>query len=170
MQVLDLRKVWEREQDKKRFVVPPEGAWIHLEWETPAPPAALWEYVTSLRLELRAQGYDVAERTDTLGGRMQPQSTYHCAHGKADFFSTVLDWKPFEYVSMRLETGGLVLVHTRRITPTESGSRLTIDVARPPEGASEEARQFVTGAYSEIGKNAVRLLEADAANGTTTLS
>ena len=170
MQVLDLHKVWEREQDKKRFVVSPEDAWIHLQWDAPYPPVVLWEYVTNLKIEFRAQGYDVVERTDALGGRMQPESTYHCAHGEAQFFTTILDWKPFDYVSQRLETGGLILTHTRRIIPQGSGSRLTIDVERPPSGATEEARQYVMGAYIEIGKKFMKLLEEDTADGSITVS
>jgi hypothetical protein len=169
MQVLDLHKVWEREQDKKRFVVPPEGAWIHLEWQAPCPPVVLWEYVTNLKIELRAQGYDMVERTDALGGRMQPESTYHCAHGQTDFFTTILDWKPFDYVSERLETGGLVLIHTRKITPEGPGSRLTIDVAEPPSGATEEVRRFVIDSYNEIGRKFMELMKADTANGTITV-
>jgi hypothetical protein len=170
MQVLDLHKIWEREQDRKRFAVLPDKVWIHLQWDIPYPPVVLWEYVTNLKIELRAQGYDLVERTDSLGGRMQPESSYHCAHGATHFFTTVLDWKPFDYVSMRLETGGLVLTHTRRITPEGNGSRLTIDVERPPSGATEEARKFVIDAYNEIGRKLMSVLEADRASGAITLA
>jgi hypothetical protein len=168
MQVLDLHKVWEREQDRKRFVVSPEEAWIHLEWNAPYAPVVLWEYTTNLKLELRAQEYDMVERTDALGGRMQPETTYHCAHGQAHFFTRILDWKPFDYVSVRLETGGLVLIVTRRIIPEGSGSRLVIDVAEPP-GATEELKKFVHDAYDEIGSKFMKRLEEDAANGTITV-
>ena len=105
MQVLDLHKVWEREQDRKRFVVSPEAAWIHLEWNAPYAPVALWEYTTNLKLELRAQEYDMVERTDALGGRMQPETTYHCAHGQAHFFTRILDWKPFDFYTVEQDSG-----------------------------------------------------------------
>src|SRR5512141_1559831 len=51
MQVLDLRKVWEREQEKHRFIVTPEEAWLTFEWDAPYPASAVWEYLTTPRLE-----------------------------------------------------------------------------------------------------------------------
>jgi hypothetical protein len=101
MQVLDLHKVWEREQDKKRFTVSLEQAGPTLEWDVPYPPPLLWEYLTNLQNELRYSGYDYVERTDSLGGRMQQETTYHCAKGELHFFNTILDWKPFEYLTLR---------------------------------------------------------------------
>ena len=76
MQVLDLHKVWQREQEKKRFVVSPEQAWLFLEWVVPYPPVLMWDYLTNLEIEFRYSGYDFVKRTDTLGGRMQPEVTY----------------------------------------------------------------------------------------------
>src|SRR5215211_9186554 len=106
MQVLDLRNVWEREQDKQRFVVTPEEAWLTFEWEVPYPLSIVWEYLTTLRLEQRYTGYDLVERTDSLGARVQTDSTYHCAHGEIHFFNKILDWKPFNYVSLQQDMGG----------------------------------------------------------------
>jgi hypothetical protein len=117
MQVLDLRKVWEREQDKRRFVVAPEEAWLMFDWgPSPAPPSVIWEYLTTPRLEQVWAGYDLVERTDTLGGRFQPETEYHCAHGQVHFFNKILDWKPFEYVSLEQNISiGIKLVQTRII-------------------------------------------------------
>jgi hypothetical protein len=107
MQILDLQKVWEREQEKRRFVVRPEDAWLTFEWDVPgAPLSAVWEYLTTPRLEQSWAGYDLVERTDSLGGRFQPETTYHCAHGETHFFNRILDWKPFEYVSLEQNISG----------------------------------------------------------------
>jgi len=101
MQALDLRKVWESEQDRKRVVVTPEEAWLILEMDFPVPPSILWEYLTIPRLEQKSSDYDLVERTDALGGRYQQETAYHYAHGETHFFNTILDWKPFEYYTLR---------------------------------------------------------------------
>ena len=170
MLALDLHAVWEREQERKRFAVSPEDAWIHLQWDVPFPPAMLWEYLTSLEQGLRFGSYDWVERTDSLGGRLQQASIYHCAHSGMDFVDTILDWKPFEYVSLRQETAGLQLTQTRRITPQGGGALFSIDIQKPPAGATEEVRQMVIASYSGVGERMGAQMQADAANGTVTLA
>ncbi len=169
MQVLDLRKVWEREQDKKRLVVSPDDAWLRFEWDAPIPPALLWEYLTNLEIGLRYQGYDSVERVDALGGRLQEAAVYHCAHGAMMVLNTILDWKPFEYVTLRQEVGGVPLVQTRRITPLESGSQLDINIQKPPFGATDELRGMVVAAYDEVGRKLAEVLKEDMANGSITV-
>ncbi len=170
MQVLDLRKVWEREQDRKRFVVSPEEAWIYIDYEVPYPPVVVWEYLTNLDIELKFQGYDLVERTDALGGRIQQQSTYHCAHGEMHFFNTILDWKPFEYISLRQEVAGLVLNQTRRLTPTEIGTRLTFSIAKPPSAGADEMKEMVLSVFLESGEKFRNYLETDVSKGVVTLA
>ena len=170
MQVLDLHKVWEREQDRKRYAVSPDGAWIHLEWDVPYPPVLMWEYLTNLGIEQRAQGYDSVQRTDDLGGRMQPQTIYHCAHGETHYINTILDWKPFEYVTVQTEVSGLAIIATKRVTPQGTGSRLSIDVARPAAGHSEEVRQYVIGEFNGSAQKLAAMLQADTAGGAVTVA
>ena len=171
MQVLDLHKVWEREQDKKRVTVSPEEAWLTLEWDVPYPPPLLWEYLTNLQIELRYSGFDLVERTDSLGGRMQQETTYHCAKGELQFFNTILDWKPFKYLTLRQKVSvGVELTQTRKIAPVGYGSRLTIYIERPPANATEEGKETITSIFNEAGGKMLSLLAADIANGTITLA
>jgi hypothetical protein len=161
MQVLDLRKVWEREQEKHRFVVTPEEAWLTFEWDAPnIPTSALWEYLTTPRLEQLWAGYDRVERTDALGGRLQPESTYHCAHGEIHFFNKILDWKPFEYVSLEQNISiGIKLVQTRWVRDTATGSKLFFYIRKPDSLNAEELKPIVIGAYNEAAAGLVKQLE-----------
>lgn len=171
MQVLDLHQVWQRELEKKRVTVSAEEAWLAFEWETPYPPPLLWEYLTNLQIEKRYQGYDLVERTDALGGRMQPEVTYHCAKGELQFFTRILDWKPFEYVSLRQKVSiGLELTQTRRIDPVGDGSRLAMYLKQPPENVSEETKATLAYIFNEGGQKLLDLLAADLASGATTLA
>jgi hypothetical protein len=171
MQVLDLHKVWEREQNKKSFMISAEDAWLTLEWDVSCPPSLLWEYLTNLQIELRYSGYDLVERTDSLGGRLQPESAYHCAKGELQFFNTILDWKPFKYLTLRQKVSvGVELTQTRAISPAGNGSRLTIAIETPPENATEEAKEEIAHIFNETALKMIHLLESDLANGTVTLS
>lgn len=159
MQVLDLRKVWEREQDKKRFIVSPEDAWLTFEWDAPLPPSVVWEYLTSPRLEQQWAGYDLVERTDSLGGRFQPDTEYHCAHGQVHFFNKILDWKPFEYVSLEQTISiGIKLVQTRRVIESPPGTKIIFHICKPDLQVTEELRQLVIGAYHQAAAGLIQHL------------
>lgn len=162
MQVLDLRKVWEREQEKHRFVVNPEAAWLTFEWDAPLPPSTVWEYLTSPRLEQQWAGYDLVERTDALGGRFQTDTTYHCAHGEIHFFNKILDWKPFDYVSLEQNISiGIKLVQTRRLLESHGGTKIIFHVRKPEAPVTEELTRVVVEAYNQAAAGLIRQLEVD---------
>ncbi|MEP6896831.1 MAG: DUF2652 domain-containing protein, partial [Chloroflexota bacterium] len=171
MQVLDLRKVWENEQERKRVVITPEGAWITLGYDTPYPAVVVWEYLTNRNLEKIYLEYDFVERTDALGGRTQPDTTYHCAHGEIHYFNTILDWKPFEYLTIRQKVSiGLETIQTRRVEPTENGSRLMFLLDKPETNATEETRQLLINFINDAGGKFMKQLESDIANGSVTVA
>jgi len=171
MQVLDLRKVWEREQDRNRVVVTPEEAWLTVKFEMPYPPAIIWEYLTNRTLERIYLEYDFVERTDSLGGRTQQDTTYHCAHGETHYFNTILDWKPFDYLTIRQKvSSGLETIQTRRIAPTENGSKMIFLIGKPEPIATEEIRQLLTEFINDAGKKFMKQLESDISNGTITVA
>jgi hypothetical protein len=162
MLVLDLRKVWEREQDKKRFVVAAEEAWLTFEWDAIPPVSMVWEYLTVPRMEQQWAGYDLVERTDTLGGRFQMDTTYHCAHGPVHFFNTILDWKPFDYVSLEQNISvGIKLVQTRWVRESNGGTKIIFHVRKPDIPITEELTQFVVSAYNQAASGLVKQLELD---------
>ena len=163
MQVLDLRKAWEREQEKQRFVITPEQAWLTFEWQAPGNAVStVWEYLTSTRLEQQWAGYDLVERTDSLGGRFQADTTYHCAHGELHFFNRILDWKPFEYVSLEQNIGqGIKLVQTRRLEESAAGTRILFYVRKPEQPVTDELKNMVIGAYNQAAAGLVKWLEKE---------
>jgi hypothetical protein len=162
MQVLDLRKVWEREQEKQRFVVTAEEAWLTFEWDSPQPPSMVWEYLTVPRLEQQWAGYDLVERTDSLGGRFQTDTTYHCAHGEVHFFNRILDWKPFDYVSLEQNISvGLKLVQTRWVRESSGGTKLIFHLRKPGVPITEELTKFIVEAYNQAAAGMIKQLEMD---------
>jgi len=171
MQVLDLHQVWDREQDKKRIIVSPDDAWLTIEWDIPYPPPIVWEYLTVFRLEKEFGGYDLVERTDSLGGRTQPETNYHCVHGEIEFFNKVLDWKPFEYYTLEVRFEGFAeYIQSRVLIPTENGTRLTFYNSKPPENATEEFRDMLHTYIEEMAIKFKQLIESDIASGKITLT
>jgi len=148
MWVHDLRAAWDREQARRRTVVEAEHAWVAFESDLPFPPALVWDYLTVPDLEAQVLGFDLAERIDVLGGRLREQAQVHCAHGSLDIFSTILDWKPFDYYTVDQNAGRLSYMQTRRLTPTANGCRLGVYLSRPQENATEEVRAMLQGYMS----------------------
>ena len=171
MQVLDLHQVWDREQEKKRVLVSPESAWLTVRWDMPYPPSVIWEYLTVFHLEKEFGGYDLVERTDSLGGRTQPETAFHCVHGDTEFFNRVLDWKPFDYYTLQVRLKGLAeYIQSRVLTPSENGTQLTFYTTKPPDNATEEFRDMLNTYIEEMEIKFNRLIESDIAAGKITIT
>ena len=171
MCVHDLRAVWEREQAKRRIFVSPEEAWIKYEANLPYPPALVWEYLTTPRLEAGFLEYDFAERSDELGGRVREESQFHCAHGDLHIDNKVLDWKPFEYYTLQQSVrNSIEYLHTRRLVSINGGSRLCVYASKPSEGANEELRGYIQAEYNRGFGNLEAFISQDIADGNITAS
>jgi uncharacterized protein DUF2652 len=171
MSVHDLHLAWEQEQARRRTVVEADRAWVKFEGdEVPYPPSLVWDYLTVPELEARVLGFDMAERIDALGGRVRPEAQIHCAHGDLHVFSTILDWKPFEYYTSRQTGAGLAYLQTRRLIPSEHGCRLAVYLGRPesPEHDIEEIRIMMAG-YMQLWNGLGTTIGSDVAAGKVSL-
>ena len=113
----------------------------------------------------------MAERSDHLGGRVREEAQFHCAHGDLHIDNQVLDWKPFEYYTLRQAVrNSIEYVHTRRLIPIKGGSRLCVYSSRPVEGGSEELRQIIQAEYDRGFGNLEAFIRQDVANGKVTVS
>lgn len=171
MQVLDLHQVWDREQDKKRIRVSPESAWLTMEWDLPYPASIVWEYLTVFRIEQEYAGYDLVERTDTLGGRTQIETSYHCAHSEIQFFNKILDWKPFEYLTIHQKIEGVTEYNQSRVlTPIETGTRLTFYTEEPPGNPTDELREVMRASVEEVARGFKKMIASDVDSGKVTFA
>ncbi len=168
MFVYDLHPIWENEKAKRRVFVSKDDAWVKYEIDLPYPPELIWEYLTTPALESGFLGYDYAERTDALGGRVREKAEFHCAHGEMHIYSKILDWKPFEYYTMDQSVMGLTYTSTRRLTPIEGGTRVSIYLSKPPENSSEEVYQLLQGAMEAGYKGLGPFIEKDISKGSVT--
>jgi hypothetical protein len=80
--------------------------------------------------------------TDSEGGRREVGATNHCMHGADEILEEILDWRPFDYVTLRstMQTPGgpVTFVNTLELEPTAEGTIVHMRFA-PPETEREQA-------------------------------
>jgi uncharacterized protein YndB with AHSA1/START domain len=145
--VRDLAAAWQEEQARTPVVVPADDAHAVITYYSPAPPPLTWEYVTSpIR---RTQWGAGIERIDEVvaDGRRGIGTTNPCVPGKDAIVEEILDWRPFEYQTVRKampDPGQPKLLMTDVLTPLASGgTQIDIRIGRPaPEDRAAFERLF----------------------------
>jgi hypothetical protein len=165
-----------------------EGAWAAMEaanptivgedealrvWAStfPAPPAVAWEWATSPARRPRWQHgvTGVAEQSPT--GRRGAGTLNHCMHGKDAVVEEILDWHPFEHVTMRsqLPDPGIPKMTTSYLfEPAEEGTRVVVRLLRPRAGKDRMIVQQILPMLDESFEGGLAalgpLIEADMAD------
>ena len=97
--VRDLEESWKAENERKRVEVTRDGAGLLIEIDIAAPRPMVWEYFSIP--EHRPKWHRTEGVTEfTASGRRGVGTRNHCMHGKAILIEDVVDWRPFDYVTM----------------------------------------------------------------------
>jgi hypothetical protein len=140
--VHDLERRWREEEARARVLVPRGEELYAVTTETAAPPQVAWEFLTTPGRRVAWQ----AGVTDVIvtgkGNRRAAGSTNHCMHGKDAIVEEVLDWRPFDYYTLRstMHTpGGPVhFLGTVEFEPTATGTRVEMRYAAPDDPGERE--------------------------------
>jgi uncharacterized protein YndB with AHSA1/START domain len=97
--VRDLGEAWEKENDRQRNEVTRDKAASVLEFDIAAPRPTVWEHFTLPGLRPKWRGADEVRET-VESGRRGVGTTNHCMHGPHAIIEEVLDWRPFDYVTL----------------------------------------------------------------------
>jgi uncharacterized protein YndB with AHSA1/START domain len=97
--VSDLEQAWTREIETARNLVQRADAYLIMERDFAAPRQVVWDLVTSPAHHLRWQQSD-GVRENVAQGRRGAGTQNHCLHGKDAVIEDVLDWRPFDYVTL----------------------------------------------------------------------
>ena len=163
----DLEGRWQDEDSRARVFVPPEDTFLGTTYEVVAPPAVVWEYLTApgRRVEWMAGVTDVIQ--DAAGNRRAVGATNHCMHGEDAILEQVLDWRPFDYFTIRstvhTPAGPVGIVNTFEIEPTAGGSRVSLRFqtpSNPDEIALLEPMKPMFQGMIDTGAAALRALLA----------
>ncbi len=150
--VHDLEPRWQREQELRRVRISDRATWVRAEMDIPAVPAAVWAFVTDpASRPLFVSGVVAVDETPA-DGRRGVGTRNHCEHGEGASYEEILDWRPFEYYTVRNTSPGLGWWTTmHELQPTESGTHLVIRLQLPraarDRAALEPHRDVVAGLY-----------------------
>jgi uncharacterized protein YndB with AHSA1/START domain len=144
--VHDLERRWLEEDTRARVRVGAEDAALQADFPTNAPPQLVWEAVTTPGGRMGWSVGVTGVTTDSEGGRREVGATNHCMHGQDEILEQILDWRPFDYVTLRstMQTpaGPVTFVNTLELEPTTDGTVVHMRFA-PPE--TDREREILSG-------------------------
>ncbi|HYL40124.1 MAG TPA: DUF2652 domain-containing protein [Candidatus Binatus sp.] len=165
--VLDLERRWQEEDARARVRVGPEDSLLGTTYEVDAPPQTVWEFLTTpgRRVQWQAGVTDVIQ--DAPGNRRAIGTTNHCMHGQDAIIEEVLDWRPFDYFTLRstigTPAGPIKIVGTFELEPTTTGTRVHVRFAKPrsaKDQATLDPMRPVFQGMVDAGAAAIRTLLA----------
>ena len=138
----DLERRWQEEDARARVRVGPEDAGLETAFPTTAPPQLAWEAITTPGGRMAWSVGVTGVTTDGAGNRRAVGATNHCMHGADEILEQILDWRPFDYVTLRstMQTPGgpVTFMNTLELEPTPDGTIVHMRFA-PPATEREQA-------------------------------
>jgi uncharacterized protein YndB with AHSA1/START domain len=95
----DLEAAWQQEKDRQMNQVTGEAAAAVIEFDIAAPRPAVWEHFTQPGLRPKWRAADEVRET-SQSGRRGVGTVNHCMHGPHAIIEEVLDWRPFDYLTI----------------------------------------------------------------------
>jgi hypothetical protein len=133
--IRDLHEAWHKENERKRVEVTREEAGGVLDFDIRAPRPTVWEHFTVPGHRPKWQAADdVIDKTASPGKRRGVGTQTHCMHGKDALIEDVMDWRPFDYVTMSAlvpvpNAPRVTMTYAFQETPT--GTHIEIRFAKP---------------------------------------
>lgn len=150
--VRDLEEAWAKENDRQRNEVTRDKAVSVIEFDIAAPRPMVWEHFTlpGLRPKWRAAD-EVREASEN--GRRGVGTTNHCMHGAHAIIEEVIDWRPFDYLTLTtllpMPGAPKVLMTYAFMESADGGTRIEIRLGKP----KPKDREFLEHAGAEFKKN-----------------
>ena len=119
---LDLDAAYRASLESRHVELAEEDADVVVDAELAVPPPVTWDWLSDTHKRaqwMRGADWQPAERP---GGRMGTRAQNHCA--TSGFIEHVLDWRPFDYYTVRYTRGPIRFLITARLTPSEAGTRV----------------------------------------------
>ena len=133
--VHDLERRWQEEDLRARVRVRAEDAVLQADFPTIAPPPLVWEAITTPGGRMGWSHGVTALTTDSEGGRREVGATNHCMHGQDEILEQILDWRPFDYVTVNstiaTPAGPISFRNTLELEPTADGTIVHMRFAAP---------------------------------------
>lgn len=119
---MDLRARYDELCARRRIRVSAEEAHAEIVHDFSAPPPVVWDWLSDMAKRTRwMPGSDWISDLRP-GGRTGPRASNHCATYSA--IEHVLDWRPFDYFTVRVTSRGLDVLMTVDLTAADEVTRL----------------------------------------------
>jgi uncharacterized protein YndB with AHSA1/START domain len=108
-------------QDRKVFLGS-EEAHVTIPYDFLAPPPVVWDWLNDpqkRKLWIEGSGWEAKERPK---GRTGPGARNHCT--SAQVVEEILDWRPFEYYTVRYSKGSFNMMITGELEPAAGGTHV----------------------------------------------
>jgi hypothetical protein len=135
--VHDLERRWREEDGRARVLVSASDGMLDVPIPTTAPPQVAWEFLTTPgRRVAWSVGTGVTDViVDAPGNRRGVGATNHCMHGKDAIVEEILDWRPFDYFTLRstmpTPAGTVRFLTTFELEPTADGTVIHMRFGAP---------------------------------------
>jgi hypothetical protein len=165
--VRDLGAAWTAEQDAVRVFVDARDAAAVFPFESPASRQVTWDYLTSPIRRPQWNADAVVEKSPS--GRRGAGTVNHCIHGRDAIIEEILDYRPYDYLTMRSQMpmpGTPKLIHGFVLADGADGGthvELRIQKPRPRDRAAfEQMLGQVAGMVAHSLEGIQPLLAAEA--------
>jgi hypothetical protein len=131
----DLDAVWQKEAETNRVEVTAAEAIAAFTLDVAAARQTTWEFLTTPGRRVLWTAGSTGVQEEAPNGRRGVGAINHCLHGKDVIVEEILDWRPHDYITRRMQIfdTGLSMTMTHALSDGESGgTRLEVRVAKPP--------------------------------------
>lgn len=170
--VHDLEARWKHELQHRRVLVETTDAEAVVDVAVPAAPSVVWDYMTDPAKRVLWQvGTDRVDQANLAGGRRGAGTTNHCVHGHAAIVEEILDWRPFDYYTIRAVVPGFgKTTYSIVFTPEDHLTHVDFRIRRLKNREQRAlwaggARQQVLGQMARWFERLREVLAADVAAG-----
>ena len=126
--VTNLNERYQTVRDQRHVIVDRAEADLIYEFDYPAPPPIVWDWLNDPQKRLQ---WEFADRHMfpffMPKGRTNVGAVNHCQHGdNVVMIETVLDWRPFDYFTVTQDvTQAVIMTITFQLLPTATGTHMT---------------------------------------------
>ena len=167
--IQDLAARWMSEQERNREYITSDDAIYEVSFDTPAPPAVVWEHITDPEKRIIWQS-TTTDITTVTKGRRGKGAINHCAHGDDVIVEHIADWRPFSYITTRSDFEGMAdqWAWTQELEKLQdAGTRMTLRLSDPgPEIWDVIGDDVIAGIAAE-GEHLRQMLLEAAESGST---
>jgi class 3 adenylate cyclase len=131
----DLGRRWDEEEAQTRVIVDEPHTIFRWDIATAAPPMVAWEFMTAPGRRSAWQTGVTSVAVVAEGNRRGVGATTHCMHGMSGSTEEMLDWRPYDYYTIRNNVptpmGTIRFLQTTEFEPTADGTVVHMRMAAP---------------------------------------